>query len=959
MCAVIVPVRASPVDEDAHIGGFGALVRRHGEMELPPSTRHKGVSQMHSPQGRLMALVAIATLAVSSSLAHAQPLELEAEAIAGEPFGVARLSMELPPGMAARENFVGLPLAEKDERIFYPAFDERPVRGLLRNLLNRPEKVTAYFLFRGQEPLQISIAGEAPADGIVLRPISDPVAHRQMLDDWWEAYTEDRLLARLFGSTETPPPQVKNYLQAMLSRRLGLRLPGEQNRPAAEVLNDPLGLMLGTEEVRLALQREGFLARDISVEVADQPLPQPITLPSDDVPQPPVNVEIEPLAMHVPEECFYVRFGNYANFQWLRAFLSSAGGDMRNLVTVRGVSYGVSSGLERQLVLKSSLLGDLFGGVAISDVAIVGADTFVREGAAIGVLFQAANTALLRNNLTQQRQALLAADQSVKEEQIEIAGQQVSLLATADHSVRSFYVIDGDFHFVTTSRALAERFLQAGKGTRPLGATRQFALTRASLPVSRQHTIFAYLSAPFLQNLISPQYRLEMTRRLQASGDLELAYLARLAARGEGKPHAAIDELVAGGFLPPQFGRRPDGSRTIIDGETIYDSLRGGRGSFLPVPDVQIEAATVSESNAYQALGQYTHSKVQNLQPVVAAVHRQVRPDNPIERVTIDVRLSPFADSQFQFLTDWLHGPPDTKRLVPVPGDLVQIEAALGGKHTFAGLRDCNPARLFLGSGGRLGTLLNSLTGLPWDNLVGYIGTAGDDPTFGFFGPPEFGPPDAQGYSRSAGPAWRRDFGQFAVLSFQPRVLEVVTPQLQFEPAKRAAHGRIRAVDLRGTQLHEMLDMLAQRRAEATTRGNLQFINSLAQQLHLPPKECLPAAKRILDAKFVSPLGGEYVLNDRGGPNGWTWTPPKPEANTASRPPFENPLLRWFRGLDGDILLEGRSLLAHFEIDMDSSRLVGAKQANGLTSALDFLKSKTASPSASEPAPVDSSPKPQ
>jgi hypothetical protein len=905
------------------------------------------------------AVAASALAAMAVPLQAQPPLEIEAVAFAGEPFGVARLSLELPPGMAAAgDNYLGLPLREQNDRIHYPAFAERPVRGLLRNLLNRPPKVTAYFLFRGAEPLRISLSGEAPDQGLVIRPLADPVGHRQVLGDWWETYTEDRLLTRLFGSSETPPPQVKNYVQAMLARRLQLRLPDDQGTPSDLALNDPLGLMLGTEKVRLALEREGFLASEVAVEIADQPLPPPIRLPSDDAPEPPVEVKVEPLAMHVPEECFYVRFGNYANFQWLRAFLSSVGGDLRNLVTVRGVSYGVSPRLERQLVLKSSLLGDLFGGVAISDVAFIGTDTFAREGAAIGVLFEARNTMLLGNNITQQRQALLAADKNVREETVDIGGHKVSLLLTPDNAVRSFYVVDGDYHLVTTSRAIAERFLQTGQGTRPLGATRQFVLTRASLPTSREHTILAYLSAPFLENLISPQYRIEMTRRLQASGDLELAYLARLAARGEGKPDATMEDLVAGGFLPPQFGRRPDGSRTVVDGDAIYDSLRGGRGSFVPVPDVKIAGATVSELAAYQALDQYTHAKVQNLQPVVAAIHRRVTPGEPVERVTIELRLCPFADSQFEFLSNWLRGPPDNQRLAPVPGDLVQIDAILGGKHLFAGLRDCNPAQILTGSGGLLGGVLNSLTGLPWDKLVGYIGATGGDPSLGFYGPRQFGPADAQGYSRSGGLVWRRQSGPFAVLSFHPEVLAAVVPQLHFEEADRPAHARVRAVDLRGTQLHEMLDMLALRRAEATTRGNLQFINSLAQQLHVPAKECLPAAEHILAAEFVSPLGGEYVLSDRAGqPRGWIWTPPKQEDGAAPpqspRTAFENPLLRWFRGMDGDVLLEGRSLLGLFEIDMDSSRLAGAKQSNGLTSALEFLNARPVAPPAGNQPPAN------
>ncbi|MCA9206000.1 MAG: hypothetical protein KDA59_23265, partial [Planctomycetales bacterium] len=86
--------------------------------------------------------------------------------------------------------------------------------------------------------------------------------------------------------------------------------------------------------------------------------------------------------------------------------------------------------------------------------------------------------------------------------------------------------------------------------------------------------------------LVSPQYQIELTRRMKAEADIELLRLARLTARNEGSPAQSIDELVAGGFLPREFGRRPDGSGPIEAGDTILDSRRGARGSFLPIPDV-------------------------------------------------------------------------------------------------------------------------------------------------------------------------------------------------------------------------------------------------------------------------------------------------------------------------------------------------------------------------------------
>jgi hypothetical protein len=63
--------------------------------------------------------------------------------------------------------------------------------------------------------------------------------------------------------------------------------------------------------------------------------------------------------------------------------------------------------LQNQLGLEQNLLGELLGDQVISDVALVGRDTFGREGAAMGILFQAVNTRILKNDLSQQRQRAL------------------------------------------------------------------------------------------------------------------------------------------------------------------------------------------------------------------------------------------------------------------------------------------------------------------------------------------------------------------------------------------------------------------------------------------------------------------------------------------------------------------------------------------------------------------------
>ena len=129
----------------------------------------------------------------------------------------------------------------------------------------------------------------------------------------------------------------------------------------------------------------------------------------------PGDVEIEPLARHVPAECFYLRCGSFANFQWLRTTVETWGGNLRDLVAIRGLDYDIRGRLEHQLALRETALSKLLGDAVIADVAIIGTDTFFREGAAVGVLFQARNSAGLAAAIGSQRQEALKADRNVSE----------------------------------------------------------------------------------------------------------------------------------------------------------------------------------------------------------------------------------------------------------------------------------------------------------------------------------------------------------------------------------------------------------------------------------------------------------------------------------------------------------------------------------------------------------------
>jgi len=906
------------------------------------------VKERHVPQEKTVLTPFCFAAALLLTVSGGVEAQIEIEAISGEPFGVGRMSVRLSDDLLPEPlGPEGLSLSEKSGRVVYPAIKtpspvgrivkdllgqapgaagrlldprrpvgrlldpRRPAGQLLGQLLDQAPKTTVYFLFRGQEPLEMTIQARRLRAATVV-PRRDPRNHRKWLEAWWRQYTfEPGLLAKKVDY----PPLVENYLKSMLARRMGLALPDKSSHKSWQAqLGEELGLMLGSEEVRLAMERDRMLGLLSLDQPADQPVPEPIDPPKLEVPEPAADVKVEPIALHVPAECLYVRFGSFTNFLWIQDTMKKWGGDMRNLVALRGLDQSMSKRMEQQLVLKQTVLARMFGDTVIADVAIIGTDLFMQEGGAFGILFHARNTAFLGSDFARQRSTRLKQGDGVTEKKINIASKEVSFLSSPDGAVRSFYAVDGDFHFITTSATLARRFLEVGSGNSSLGASKEFRHARTVMPLERNDTVFAYFSDTFFRNITGPRYRTEIIRRLQALADLELAQLALLTSATEGMPGEEIEDLIAGGFLPPEFGPRPDGSRTVLEDGEVKDSLRGHRGRFAPVPDVKFDSLTRWEVEAYRQFAEFYRSKWGRMDPMMVAIKRQGLPENR-EYVVIDAVANPFARKHYDMLAERL-GPADKMRLAPIPGDMAAGEVVLSNQRLFGGLRD-------------FGLPLTVVDGRPLltrrlrDMLVGYVGTTGELGLLSLLNLRITGPADAAGYAGAEGQMWRRQYEHFTVFSFQRDVLATVVPQLRFQPAERPAQFRLHVGDVSNAQITPVVNSMGYSRTRDTSLGNVRLMHTLKEQLHVPDPDCRAAAELLLDARLICPLGGEYVYREIPGGGGY-WTSTALEGSDLkgglfdTRVPdgFVSPPLDWFRGLDVDATMTEKALSAHVELVM-------------------------------------------
>lgn len=865
-----------------------------------------------------------ALVAVSPALA-----DIRVEAYAGKPLGIARVVVDLPS--AETEAAIGddrFMVDNQAGRVLYPVAERKRVRKILQSVLGIrvPRSLTFYFWFTGDEPIALDVYAPERVQ-LTVTPRQDQREYEKLTEDWWKQYVN--YYQQVHGNAEFPVG-VQTYLTAMWAGRLGQQMPQLEGFliREREQGGTVTGKLMADEAYRASVLRDLMLGEMDDANAAQALPPAPELVAESAPPTLGGEIAIEPIATHVPEECFYVRFGTFNNYLWFREFVGRWKGDLGNMLVLRSVHRDTSDLISSMLGLKQSKMSSILGPQVIEDVALIGMDPYLGHGAAIGVLFHAKNSFLLSTSLTQQRSAAAGDVEGAKVENLEIAGKKVAYLSSPDGALRSYYASDGQFHLVTSSRAMVERFFQASAGDRPLSAANDFLTTRTNFPIARDDRAFVHLSHAFLSNLTSPAYRIELDRRLRSIETLRALELARLAAAQESLPGESEADLVSGSFLPQGFTQRSDGAEWRLDDSGAQvESLRGYVGRFVPIVDNLPESASTAELRRYANFAASLRSEVGQLAPLTVCIHSEELAPG-LDRIAVDLCLHRYSATN---LASWAKklGPPSDIRVAPIAGDVASLNIVLDGLlgsgepfHLFGGIRDGHVPLVV--RGGSLATV-TAVT----DAVQAYVG-AWPRPDFleRFLGRPR-GPYDANGFARTSGlfDLWIRRADDFMLFSFKQQVLYEVGSQLAMVKAGRPAQAWLTLNDLVGTQYEQVATSYAYARTRDTSATGSRFMNSLVEQLHVPKPEAYDLANKLVAGEFVCPLGGEYVLMEaQSGAELWASTAAAPNNQfllTEIPPDYQFPLLEWFRGMHAEVLRGEDSLNLFAEVLISNDKYDG------------------------------------
>ncbi|MEC9092178.1 MAG: hypothetical protein VX438_05695 [Planctomycetota bacterium] len=853
------------------------------------------------------------------------------EACFGDPFGFAKIS--IPVTEADREllRTNGLIITDASNRIHYPVFSSGVAKKIIDVVAGDsgttlPKNMTVYFLFKGKEPFTAKVYTSS-AFTVRVEPVQGRPLQKSLLSRaWWREFNAAARNRNLQGDY---PPIIETYLTAMLGQRLGFSKPLIERATDFGLVKDQIqsivDFFLGAELRHLKVMRETMAGASVFSGKPTHPLPRedfPV-IPSTSTREE-SNPGIEKIASRVPQECFYVRFGQWQNQVWLKRLTREYGGDIGRMAILRGIEPNSIVRFEQQLCLEQDPLAETFGQAVISDFALIGRDFYFNEGAALGVLFEERN-ALLSTQIKAARVKILKREkaQGAFNETVDIAGHSVSFIGTADNRLRSFYAKDGEYHLITNCRDLVRRFFECGENKQTMSKSPEFIQTRAAYPLKREDTVFAFMPTHFFRSMLSSKYQVENARRQQALVDMELLQLAMAAAKGEGASELLPEELIATGFLPPDFSNRVDLSGPIATKAQVIDSLRGARGCFIPIPDVKVNGITAAELAQLKKQNDLVRQDWKSMVPLVATIKRERLDRKGRERLSFSANVSCLLGKKAEFFTGLLGSPTQYKHGTS-PNDIINLHASINGGLLF---KNVPPHQIFVCIQDEPTPPITVMPAgfFSWLQLLkGFPGYVGASPKPGFLDiwTPQLARPDETGFSYSnlLG-VHRMQDGDYSVLSSDKRRLERLKPSLGAIKAETYGQIHVNVGDLSTSQIVPLINTLFYQRALQASLGNIKLLNAMSQQLKVDSLFARSEVEKLIDGKLVCSLEGNYkTLNH---PNGRTyWTSDRlPPTNLQEVPKdYSSNLLSWFRGANVTLLAERGQVVVSGHVEMQRKK---------------------------------------
>jgi hypothetical protein len=305
------------------------------------------------------------------------------------------------------------------------------------------------------------------------------------------------------------------------------------------------------------------------------------------------NPALDPLAAYVPADQHVVFFPTFESMIRLSDEADRQGTPLVQAAEPQSQDVKVIDRYQRQIGLRTTMVGRMLGPQVIKSVALTGGDAYFRIGTDAALLFEARDLAALRTMLVGQITLQTAGEQGVKKGSGELLGVSYESWQTDDRTVSSYLAAVGSSVVVANSLKQLQNIVETEQGKRPAIAgldEYKFFRDRYQLGDAGE-TALLFLSDATIRRWCSPRWRIADSRRVR-----DLAVLSEL--------QAANLEALAGRTVEPKVLRTD--LRLSIAGDVdltatgVRSTSVGGLDFMTPIGELEFDRVTKSEAEAYE-----------------------------------------------------------------------------------------------------------------------------------------------------------------------------------------------------------------------------------------------------------------------------------------------------------------------------------------------------------------------
>jgi hypothetical protein len=358
-------------------------------------------------------------------------------------------------------------------------------------------------------------------------------------------------------------------------------------------------------------------------------------------------VTSEPLATLVPQDNYYIRFKNIRKFIEFGELFDQWGTSVLRVYEMKSRDYQLRERYEKQLCLKSTVLGKTLGPALIKGLAVTGNDPYFREGTDVALLFQVAN-----------RPVFLAAvagfiedarkehGDRLREGKEQYHGITIETYVTPHREVSLHRAAIEDVFIYANSPAGVRRIIDVHrKARKALAGASDFRYLRTLFPADdEKEDGLVFLSDAFLRQMTGPASRIKEKRRLEALTSLQLLTNAALFRAWEtGKLPADRAKALAGAGLRVEDVAVPEGKpvRWDADQHQAFSDVYNTIHFATPLIELPIDKVTSEEAKDYGRFrDEYAKLWRTYFDPIGLRLSLDAR------RVRVDTYILPLAGSE-------------------------------------------------------------------------------------------------------------------------------------------------------------------------------------------------------------------------------------------------------------------------------------------------------------------------